>query len=289
MISVEKDFNRIPPSLLSDTTQNHVKTTIEQSQYHKTERYKQDDIKEHLKLIYNFKCAYCEGIGNAQAPYHVEHYRPKSKVKEDTTHPGYYWLAYEWTNLLWSCYWCNQAKSSQFPINQDGLRIFNPPLTNGGNLDKPKCKSNYPDLLGEQPLILNPELDTPENHILFLTNGTVWGITNRGTKTIEICDLNRPKLTIARKKIIDTIKDDIVVEVTEFLQNPIDFDYFKRNIKKILSKLYKSQDLTNSYSQLRYLMFDKFELFFIKNNTFDNQTQKALKIIYNEFKIEFAI
>jgi hypothetical protein len=48
-------------------------------------------------------------------------FRPKGGwVQNDgdaLTQPGYYWLAYEWSNLLISCQLCNQEfKKNRFPL-----------------------------------------------------------------------------------------------------------------------------------------------------------------------------
>lgn len=286
MISVRKDFDAPPASLTSDTTKKHIKTAIDEGQRHKTtDRYKQDDIKEQLDAIYQSKCAYCEGKSQAQAPYQVEHYRPKNEVKEDTNHPGYYWLSYEWSNLLWACFWCNNPKSSQFPIKDTGTRIYNPPLTTKGELDSVKCRANFTDLVNEQALVLNPELDNPNEHLKFLPNGFIEGLTDEGRKTIEVCNLNRNSLVIVRKKKVDDFADDIQEEVTEYLANLTDIDYFKRNVKKILAKISKSGLPENEYSRLGYFMFVEFKEFFAENPNFDTNTKRMLSVIYNEFKV----
>ena len=60
------------------------------------------------------KCAYCESkVGPTERKGDVEHYRPKSRTRDvngklvkimrngvEVNHPGYYWLAYDWNNLL---------------------------------------------------------------------------------------------------------------------------------------------------------------------------------------------
>ena len=55
----------------------------------------------------------------------------------------------------------------------------------------------------EKPLILHPEIDEPEKHIIFLPNGSVIERTKRSQWTIKICNLNREELVLKRKKIID--------------------------------------------------------------------------------------
>src|SRR5258708_1947390 len=77
------------------------------------------ELKWHLFELFHGKCAYCESKPQAVSTGDVEHYRPKAKVKEDSRHPGYYWLAYDITNLLPSCESCNRnfGKMSQFPVH----------------------------------------------------------------------------------------------------------------------------------------------------------------------------
>src|SRR5262249_14198650 len=80
------------------------------------------ELKFHLCELFHGKCAYCESRVRASYGGDVEHYRPKGKVDEDNSHPGYYWLAYNPSNLLPSCALCNQArgKMTHFPIAPDG-------------------------------------------------------------------------------------------------------------------------------------------------------------------------
>ena len=68
------------------------------------------------------KCAYCESYIVDFQHGDIEHFRPKKGVTDENDnvvfikdengqqnpHPGYYWLAYDWTNLLLSCTACNQ-------------------------------------------------------------------------------------------------------------------------------------------------------------------------------------
>ena len=73
--------------------------------------YKHDNIKLKLKDIQKNKCAFCEVNLDSQHG-EIEHFRPKKMFKqnpEDSRHyPGYYWLSYNWDNLLLSCITCNQ-------------------------------------------------------------------------------------------------------------------------------------------------------------------------------------
>ena len=144
------------------------------------------------------KCAYCEVNHSDGYPVQVEHYRPKGGVTENreaTEHKGYFWLAYEWWNLVPSCAHCNTnhtdpcggphpGKKNEFPVG--GARVTEPS-------DNPAL---WPEELAvECAALLNPYFDTPEEHIDFEpTTGAAIPNSPRGKATIEVCDLNRPSL-----------------------------------------------------------------------------------------------
>ena len=148
------------------------------------------ELKDHLAKLLHNKCAYCESKIRHVMPGDMEHYRPKSKVTDCPAHPGYYWLAYEPLNLLLSCELCNRAggKMNRFPTQDDQWRM------------------GPADAQVESPLLLNPYVDDPHQHLAFappLDNkplGTIQGLTSRGEKTIEICRLYREELNEMRRE-----------------------------------------------------------------------------------------
>ncbi|MCY7331495.1 MAG: hypothetical protein LH649_02300 [Pseudanabaena sp. CAN_BIN31] len=140
------------------------------------------------------RCAYCETpIADTQS-IDIEHFRPKAGIKDengnvmnlkdlsgvetDIPHHGYYWLAYDWRNLLPSCEKCNRPKSTIFPVI-----------------------GNHAQSVGEEvneiPLLINPiselDEDNPENHlavdsetgVMYSLNGSV-----RGEMCLKIFKLN---------------------------------------------------------------------------------------------------
>jgi len=291
MISVTKDFTKPPASLLSDKCQSKIKESIEKASYQKSNWYKRKDTKKALKEIYNNKCAYCEGYSSAQAPFHVEHYRPKKeasitvddkKIKIEG-HKGYYWLAFEWSNLLWSCYWCNKNKDTQFPLEDEKNRKFNPPLDKGGKLKVNNCRCNNAELLSEKPLLINPEIDNPEDHFYFLPNGDIKSLSEIGKATIRICELDREDLCRARKKLVNKFYKNIRTKVTAHLSGEVDLSNFERNIKDILTEIYKRTEPENDYSRLSHFMIKKFKYFFLKKSDFNDDTKGKLLKIYEEF------
>ena len=76
-------------------------------------------VRESLFTGQGKKCCYCEGhVEERFDP--LEHYRPKSLVAHDGTtpeRPGYWWLAFTWNNLLYSCDHCNGEKLTKFPLH----------------------------------------------------------------------------------------------------------------------------------------------------------------------------
>ena len=68
------------------------------------------------------KCCYCERTQDKRAT-DVEHFRPKVEVEEAEDHPGYWWLAYSWRNLLIACKICSQEyEKSKFPLKPGSKR-----------------------------------------------------------------------------------------------------------------------------------------------------------------------
>jgi hypothetical protein len=144
-------------------------------------------VKAALRRAQHHKCCYCEGYFAGQAPGDVEHFRPKTCVQQarggEVTYPGYFWLAYSWRNLFYSCEICNRSgKKNLFPLADPAQRLTGP--------DDP------PDQ--EQPLLLDPggEAD-PRDHIRF-EGPTPVGITPIGRSTINVLRLDRGDLKVTR-------------------------------------------------------------------------------------------
>lgn len=169
--------------------------------------YKDSEVKMALEELFHNKCAYCESKPSADGPWDVEHYRPKGRVAESPNHPGYYWLAYTWDNLLPSCVFCNQRKVDQ-PLFDDPVA-----LPAAGKLDQFPLEDEtgramtHDDLWeNERPLLLHPCKDDPEKHFTYNIQGQILAKdTNdqRAKGTIKICHLTRRRL---RKERAERIK-----------------------------------------------------------------------------------
>ena len=61
------------------------------------------DFHDDLERVFYGLCAYCEEICKGE----VDHFRPKSRFPE---------LVYDWSNWLFACHDCNQAKGGKWPV-----------------------------------------------------------------------------------------------------------------------------------------------------------------------------
>ncbi|MEY2483244.1 MAG: hypothetical protein QOK24_1772 [Verrucomicrobiota bacterium] len=133
------------------------------------------------------KCAYCERRREKKYESDVEHFRPKAAVTGETDHPGYWWLAYDWSNYFYACKPCNEGrKKTQFPLLPTGIRATSP---------NDSLETEYPELI-------NPMDENPEDLLCYTWQHSegrfvkVVGTDDlgRGAKTVSVLDLNRMSL-----------------------------------------------------------------------------------------------
>lgn len=158
-------------------------------------------------------CAFCGEKFRLGQPGDIEHFRPKAKVDDwpsgqrvriveneaEKNHPGYYWLSYDWQNLLPACWSCNRpttdvvsgaalGKRNYFPVR--GRRAFRP----GEEQD-------------EQKLLVHPCLDEPTDHLKFdPATGVLIPLDERGDATEKIFNLNDRDLPGERKQAYENTK-----------------------------------------------------------------------------------
>lgn len=191
---------------LADAAAQTAVAVAEGEAHRVTDLYQHPNLKAALEELFHHKCAYCESPIGAEADWNVEHYRPKGRVAERTDHPGYYWLAYTWTNLYLSCAHCNQwrkdvalyndpttrpaqGKVDQFPLAEETARAMRP----------------EDDLAAEAPLLLDANVPDPEAHLAFNPLGEIGprkAEDLRALATIHVCNLNRRRLALQRRRAI---------------------------------------------------------------------------------------
>lgn len=186
-----------------------------------TAAYKSDSVKETLRNDQYNKCCFSEAkfVGDDA---HVEHFRPKGRVDEwplgFSYKPGYYWLAYTWSNL----FLCKSTINSSYKRN-----FF--PLVN-------ELQRNYShlDTKVEEPLLVDPELDDPRDHIRFIGDEPV-GLTIQGKCTVKLLYLRSPELEEARRARLRILK------------------LFKEGVEKALNKGYSIHEphVADAINELR--------------------------------------
>jgi hypothetical protein len=243
-------------------------------------RQKIYEVRDALKVIYYNKCAYCEDI---EYKPEIEHYRPKNKVKEDKTHNGYYWLCYEWTNLIPSCRYCNTegAKGSKFPII--GNRVIAPTFDAQNDLDFDACKAQNSPLIEEQPCLFHPEVDANiDANFEFLYNGTMRGTDyqGRGRQTIIICNLNRENLLFLRQEIIDAYFGRISNQLNLYFNKNMEFELFKKQLLIIFLKIQINSGPNKKFSALSKYIQRNFNLIIVPLFP----TSKQRSIVQNAYR-----
>lgn len=155
--------------------------------------YGHDDVKQLLLSIQNNKCCYCESRVTHIDYGDVEHIRPKSSYRQgketERIFPGYFWLVYDWSNLLLSCKLCNEThKNDLYPLN-------NP---------KKRCQDHRFNLSEELPQLIDPSRENPTDHLTFKRE-IVYYKTNKGKVSIKYLGLNREILNESRREILNAL------------------------------------------------------------------------------------
>lgn len=256
----------------------------------------QSKVRDELNKFYHKKCAYCESF---ESSAQIEHYRPKNKVIGTGKNNGYYWLCFEWTNLVPACFDCNKVgtgKGNRFPIiSAASQRQFVVPFNDDLSLRLEDFIYNSVYLSVEKPFLLHPEYDEPKHFFKFewKQNQSYLNLIgtdkeNRGEKTIKICDLNRENLGNNRgQRLYDVIITPILANLGLFLnlqKTLIEFERDLFEIFKILKKRAKNEQL--EFSLMWWFVFESIENFEqIIGATLPEGTQRNVVInLFKQFK-----
>lgn len=156
--------------------------------------YAHETVKETLRSAQHGKCAFCESPITHVQYGDVEHFRPKKGFLRGgrLMRPGYYWLAYDWDNLLLACQICNQRhKRNAFPLLRGSLR----------------ARSHLGSVTKEKPVFIHPAHEDPatdigfRDHVPYARNGSV-----RGRRTIRGIGLKRRELMEVRERHLQIIR-----------------------------------------------------------------------------------
>jgi len=182
--------------------------------------YKHDTVRDALAHLFGPKCAYCESVYADTSPMEVEHFRPKGEIVMSSgaiIFPGYWWRASTWENLLPSCIDCNRSRwhgGVSGPYKYGKQNLF--PLMEGS-----VHAVSEDGIANELPLLLDPTVDNPVNHLLFIQRNGLGGkkdsivvpLTDeqnnedpRGRMSIEVYGLNRDGLRNTRNRQITHLR-----------------------------------------------------------------------------------
>ena len=203
--------------------------------------YGHKKVKKELIEAQHDKCCFCESKITHISFGDVEHFRPKGGVRQTSKSPlgkpGYYWLAYEWSNLFLSCQLCNQRfKKNLFPLQ-------NP---------RNRAKSHNDITNAEKPIFISPDED-PEQYIAFRQEIPYASDDDpRGDATIKALGLDRDKLNDRRKDYYDKLQ---LIHETATLGLPLSL---RKKAKALIDKC--KQDSNKYASMVRCAVKDGFQI-----------------------------
>jgi uncharacterized protein (TIGR02646 family) len=220
-------------SLELQAARTHFATSNERLPAKFFKAYGDREVRKRLKDMFHGKCAYCESSIAESQDSDVEHYRPKGQVLEaNGAHPGYWWLAMDWTNLVLSCQHCNQRRAHI--IIDPGMteeqvqdRIDRWQTQTRGKLDSFPTEDGIwvsrPEdaVTSERPLLIDPTRVDPELHITWVLNEPFVSVTHRnriGKTSIDIYALNRRYLVERRTVHLRELRrrgDRIIAKLNE--------------------------------------------------------------------------
>jgi len=283
MRKIDKPARPIPESLMDCFIEQQANLLEKKEQHRFSNACYNTSIKSELNRYYHNKCAFCETLlndrfGNSYQ-FTVEHFRPKSL---------YYWLGYEWTNLMPTCWACNEKKKNDFSLPDKRHKAEVPlvEIENGNSyIDLSKCNAHAAELKAENAYLLHPELENPMDFLQFDLQKIGYFMQDtaaspRAAYTINTCVLNRTELSIERrKKIYDTLFAQFEEQMIELLsQFPTDCDnrHLQLAFGRIFSTLYQnSVSSTAEYTAFwAFLLFNFDQLFIQKMPT--PKTQEIL-------------
>ena len=199
--------------------------------------------------MHNGRCCYCERLRDGTRESDIEHFRPKTEVAEKSPKRlGYWWLAYEWVNLFFSCKMCNeQHKKTHFPVR--GTRATSPDHS----------------LNDELACLLDPAADDIDRAIGFdwFTHDEsvlIYGVgqnAERAMTTVKIIDLNRPALVTERWESLLPLKS-----IARNMIRAQELDLSRSYIQKVAAQIRKATSKKSRvpFVGMRRKFFQAFDL-----------------------------
>lgn len=284
MIFINRDLVAIPEILADGSAK--LKKELEEAIAHYTDPnaakaykfkvYSHAKVKETLIKMGKGKCAYCESDILATYVGDIEHFRPKGEIEElkksGNSKPGYYWLAADWDNLLFSCRNCNQkskqatatveeaksmGKMNQFPLFDEAKRV----------------RSHEDDIKEEEKvrLLLNPCIENPESYFKYdIDSGVIKSrkrkefLKQRALSSIKVFALQRVPLVIEREKRAILISaqmqrvEEAFFNYNDFINDDTRSERFAKVLQREMETLQSFLEPTQEYLGLARQMIGHF-------------------------------
>jgi hypothetical protein len=240
-----------PPPAIKAEVQNRIAQSLAAFQAHFAGQGERPPVnaalykgafREALLREFNGKCAYCDRELSAQLKGDVEHLRPKGRVKDlngnyvmrksnpKVRHPGYWWLAYEWSNLVVVCKECNtRYKGDKFIVEGDYVE-------EPGPLDESLLVHHH-----------NDRIDPIKHFRINDATGSLVPVTPQGEMTCRLLGLNREVLCEERLDKLDLASYDV-----NRLTDPHSENYIKERARRRLLQLYQHK-IPHSYFCKEYI------------------------------------
>lgn len=217
-------------------------------------QYKNFDVTSTLRKLFHNKCAYCES--DLVDSLDVEHFRPKGAVTGEPAHPGYWWLALKWENLLPACVGCNQERLQHLvtpETTEEEFAEFQSRQANGthgkGNhfpISGTRALNISDSLSAERHHLLDPTVDDPDQFLLWsidssysivLPSSSAGLTAQRGLSTIEVFALNRFRLVQSRTKLLNELRSHAALIIQELEEDFSEGGRSDRAMKRALERV----------------------------------------------------
>lgn len=233
-------------------------------------------VKDALIKMSKGKCSYCESDILATYVGDIEHFRPKGEIEElkatGKSKPGYYWLAADWHNLLFSCRNCNQ-KSKQATATAEEIKSMGK-MNQFPLFDETKRVRSHEDDIEEEEkvrLLLNPCKENPEDYFSYDINSGVIKPKKRGeflkqraVSSIKVFALQRVPLVIEREKRAILISaqmqrvEEAFINYNDFVNDPQRGERFAKVLQREMETLQSFLEPTQEFLGLARQMIGQF-------------------------------
>ncbi|AKF48768.1 hypothetical protein ACQJ22_12055 [Pseudomonas fragariae (ex Marin et al. 2024)] len=222
--------------------------------------YKESDVVTALNALFHNKCAYCEGKISSTGPIDIEHFRPKGRIEGESEHPGYWWLANEWTNLLASCIDCNRGRYQTVLNSEDGLLLTQGERLCGKHDHFPvagqRAICGTDDHMLEDPLLIDPTCVDPGAHIrwkVVAEQPLAIASSQYGQTSIDLFGINRSKLAEARRELQLRLDEEFLclkAMITNIAKEPTDegVQRWMPALQMCINKFFRHAEPSNEYS-----------------------------------------